>query len=247
MKENVLMDLGLSQNESKIYLALLNHGAANPTVIAELSRIHRVNVYDSLARLKERGLVSEITHAGKRQFQAAQPEALKNIIREKEIKLDKILPELQMAGRLATSQQHVQIYEGYDFIRNLFLHFLEVKEDILALDIPKYVVVNMGTFFQEVIHKRRAEQQQKMYHIYNQDAIDRIQFLNSLPYTQARYLNKEISQNEMTLICGDEVCIHIFSMETDKKPMAILIRDKHVADTFRRNFFLLWEQALVPK
>src|SRR3989338_4633425 len=147
MKENVLMDLGLSQNESKIYLSLLHHGAANPTIIATESGIHRVNVYDSLAKLKEKGLVSEIIHAGKRQFQAAQPEALKNIIKEKEIKLHKILPELQMAGRLAANSQNVQIYDGYDFIRNLFLHFLDVNEDILAMDVPKYVVHNMGTFF----------------------------------------------------------------------------------------------------
>ena len=246
MKDKVLMELGLSQNESKIYLALLEHGAANPTIIAEESGIHRVNVYDSLAKLKERGLVSEIIYAGKRQFQAAPPEALKNIIKEKEIRLSKILPELQMAGRLALNSQTVQMYEGYDFIRNLFLHFLEINEDILALDVPKYVVENMGTFFQDVIHTRRAAQKQNMYHIYNKDALDRIRFLNSLPFTQARYLDKEVSLNEMTLICGDEVSIHIFSLDPSKKPIVIVIKDKMVADTFRRNFFLLWDQATKP-
>ena len=52
MKENILMDLGLSKNESKIYLSLLEQGISTATQVAEKSGIHRVNVYDSLNKLK---------------------------------------------------------------------------------------------------------------------------------------------------------------------------------------------------
>ena len=100
MKEQTLMDLGLSQNESKIYISLLETGSTSATKIAQKSGVHRVNVYDSLTKLKEKGLVSELSSEGKKNYQASPPQALKNILKEKEIRLNKIIPELELSNNL---------------------------------------------------------------------------------------------------------------------------------------------------
>ncbi len=240
MKEELLAELGLSKNETKIYLSLLEIGSASMTQIADASGVHRVNVYDSIHKLKQKGLVGEISLDNKRTYQPAPPEALRSIIREKEMKLDKVLPQLQLANKLNPGKQNVQIFEGWDFIRNMFLHLLDVKQDILALDVPVFAINHLGKYFQEVIHTRRAEQKQMMYHIYSKEATERIKFLNALPYTKARYLERNHDHNVTTTICGDEVAIHILH-EKEQKPLTIFIKNQAVADAYRLNFFTLWE------
>ncbi len=245
MKEQILSELGLAPNETKIYLVLLEKGDCTASQVAEASGIHRVNVYDSINKLKDKGLASEIIKSGKKFFQAAPPHLLKNILKEKEIKLNRIMPELLLASQLNKSQIPVQIFEGYDFLRNIFLHFIEIKQEIYAQDAPKFIIDKVGKYFQEVIHKRRAQQKQWMYHIYSKEAIDRINFLNALPYTEARYLNQK-DHNVMTLICGDEVCICLVNEEGDQKPTFIMINNSRVAEVYRNHFKLMWQKAIKP-
>jgi sugar-specific transcriptional regulator TrmB len=245
MKEETLGELGLTQNESKVYLSLLEKGFSTATQIAESSGIHRVNVYDAVNKLKERGLVGEMLHQGRRCYQAAPPSALRNLLTEKEIKLNKILPELELHNKLTKKEQVVQVFEGYDFIRNMFLHFLEMKEDILDWDVPKFVLDQMGKYFQEEIHNRRAKQRQWMYHIYSKEAAERVKFLNTLPYTKARCSEEDTSSKVTTTICGDEVIIQVY-YEGDKKPVSILIKNKEIADSYRLHFWSQWERSVKP-
>ncbi len=251
MKEEVLTDLGLSKNESKVYISLLEMGTGNPTKISDSSSIHRVNVYDALNRLKEKGLVSESKLDGKKNYQAAPPEFLKNIIREKEMKLDKILPELQLKSNLSGIKPEVEVYEGYDFVRNLFLHFLKKKEDIYNLDVPTFVVNRIGTDFQNAFHKRRIQQKQQHLHIYSKAALEvhrkRMDYLNSLPHTGARYLENGGNENVSTTICGDEVIIRLYHENSSSKPLSIRIKNQKIADAYKANFLILWKRAKEPK
>src|SRR3989339_136977 len=47
-KEATLQELGLTHNESKIYLALLEQGCVTAGKVTEKCHLHRANVYDEL-------------------------------------------------------------------------------------------------------------------------------------------------------------------------------------------------------
>lgn len=251
MKEEILVDLGLTRNEAKIYISLLEIGSGTATKIAESSGVHRVNVYDSLKKLKEKNLASQLKDEDKTVFKASPPNFLINILKEKEIQLQQIIPMLELSHQFSKGEVNVQIYEGYDFLRNMFLRFLENKKDIFTLGIPKFVLRQMGAqgmdgkYFQEEIHKRRAKQKQMMYHVYNSDAIERIKFLNTLPYTEAKCLPKEYDQLVMMAMCGEEFNILLF-FESKEKPIIISITNQRVVDAFEKYFWLIWEKAKVP-
>ncbi len=247
LKEELLMEFGLSLNESKVYLSLLDQGFSSAAKIAEVSGVHRVNVYDSVSRLKEKGLIGEIMLDGKKCFQAAPPAALGNLLKEKEIKFQKILPELELLNHFSKPINEVYVYEGWDFIRNLFLQCLAMHEPIFALDVPRHGIQQLGPYFQEIIHKRRSEQQQMMYHIYSIESIDRIRFLNTLPFTEARYLERNQDGNVTTTICGEIVAIHVISEAGIQKPSSIMIKNKAIADAYRNHFWQLWEKAKIPE
>ena len=58
MEEELLAEFGLTRNEIRVYLTLLKMGSALAGEITEKTGIHRRNIYDSLERLQEKGLVS---------------------------------------------------------------------------------------------------------------------------------------------------------------------------------------------
>ena len=93
--EECLRELGFSKNESRVYLALLEIGSSNVGRVAARSGVYRTNVYDALEGLVKKGLSSFVVKKGVKYFEAINPEALLEILRERESKLVKILPLLK--------------------------------------------------------------------------------------------------------------------------------------------------------
>ena len=81
---DILLKLGLSQNEAKIYLGTLKTGVATAKVIAENSDVGREDVYRVLPALQELGLVRK--HLGvPAKYEAINPdEAMKILFYQKE-------------------------------------------------------------------------------------------------------------------------------------------------------------------
>ena len=93
VNQEALVKFGLSENESKVYLFLLRQGSSKVNEIYEGTKIQRTFVYEILRNLLEKGLVSYVVKSGIKYFEASNPDKLKEIIEEKKILLDKILPE----------------------------------------------------------------------------------------------------------------------------------------------------------
>ena len=91
----VFQELGLSKNESRIYETLLREGELPVGQIAVRSRIHRRNVYDSIQRLLEKGLVFEILQKSENKYQAVDPNKLRELIQAKEQQLSLVMPQLE--------------------------------------------------------------------------------------------------------------------------------------------------------
>ncbi len=239
-KEGILQELGLSKNDARVYTTLLQESANTISAIAKRSGIHRANVYDAMSRLKSKGLLAESTKNGKKAFKAANPASLINLLHEKELKLNEVLPQFKLDYHMSENSNMVEVYEGAAAIRNVFQHCVEIKEDIYAFGLPKNIIHLIGEHFQNAIHKKRAKQKQWMYHIYNSDATKRMKFLNTLPYTKARALSPAFDCPVTTVVCGDQVCV--MSIDSDK-PTIIIIRNKEMAKAYQKYFQILWEKT----
>ena len=209
------------------------------TEISKNSKLHRANVYDSIEKLKKKGLVNYIKKNNKTHYQASDPNSFLNLLKEKELAFKGILPQLKLNYKLSSQKSSVEIYEGVAAIRNLMKHYLEKKEDIYDYGVPKIAVQLIGKFSQDYIHKQRAKQKQWMYHIYNSDAKERIKYLNTIPYTKAKYLPQEYDSPVTTRICGNEVSITHYS----ENPITIIIRNKQMAKSYKNYFKILWKKA----
>ena len=88
-------------------------------------------------------------------------------------------------------------------------------------------------------HKRRIEKKIMMKHIYNSDAYERIKYLKSLKYTEVRILPSEYNSPVATNVVGDEVIM----IQWTENPVIITIKNRKIADAYRRYFNYLWKDA----
>lgn len=237
-QEEALEHVGLSKNEGKVYLTLLELGTCNVGKIAEKSKLYRPNIYDALERLKRKGLVNYVSLENKKQYQASDPANLMNLLEQKQTLLKSIMPQLMLNHKLASQRVEVQIFEGIPAIRNMTRRFVDKKEEIVCFGIPKMVTDLNGVEFHNNLHKRRIENKVKMWHIYNADGRERAKYLTTLPHTYCRVFPYNNPVN--TRVCGDEVAIVNYSADP---ALLILIKNEQMAKAYKDYFWVLWEQA----
>ena len=76
--QSTLESLGLTKNEVKTYLALLELGSVPAGPLIKKLGMHRAAVYNLLDILIEKGLVHFVSKANRKNFEALKPEKLLN-------------------------------------------------------------------------------------------------------------------------------------------------------------------------
>ena len=130
MHEEILEELGLSQNEARIYAALLELGESSITDISKQVNIHRRSSYDAINRLLEKGLVSPIIDEKEKRFVPVEPDKLLEILEEKRTRLQTALPEMQKLFAHEKVAERVYLYKGTEGYKNYLRDMLRVKEDV---------------------------------------------------------------------------------------------------------------------
>jgi len=239
---DVLEDLGLSEAEAKVYLALLETGQTLAGPIIKKTGLHRSTTYQILQRLIEKGLVSYIVKAGKRYFEAAEPERFLNILKTKEEKLLDILPALKKKKELSKLKQEVEVFSGYKGIRTVCDKILEELKDG-----GEYLDFGVSGLFRDVMgpywdlwQKRKRKYNIKAKCIFNEELIKKNPKLLKDYFGEARFHPKEYSSPTDTIIYKDTVVLFVW---TAKPPIAIVIKNKENADGYRRQFQLMWKYS----
>lgn len=127
-----LVKLGLSKEESDVYLAVLELGGTYASSIARKAKISRVNCYYVLEKLKKRGLVSSYLKDNVKIFAAEPPQVLVSQLEEKYKKAKKLLPELLSVTNSLSFKPKIRSYEGIEGIKNIFEQTLEAKSEVLG-------------------------------------------------------------------------------------------------------------------
>ena len=150
MYEPIFQKIGLAKNEAKIYETLLKEHESSAGEIANKSRVHRRNVYDSLNRLIEKNLVIEIIKKKETFYQAAHPNKLLDIIEKKEDQIKKIVPELQKTYEEAKLEQEVYISRGIEARKNDMINMLNLSNEV-------YFIGAKGVWFDKRIKQAFIE------------------------------------------------------------------------------------------
>lgn len=123
MLEKYLQEIGLSDKEAAVYLALLAMDNASVVQLAEKTNIKRPTVYVVLEALAKKGLVSETTIGKKTHYQAEPPERLETFVERQRVLLDErskrlkdIIPQIKSVQRESGERPVVRYFEGREGI-----------------------------------------------------------------------------------------------------------------------------------
>lgn len=246
--EEILEKAGLSKNEAKVYLALLNFGLTSAKPLIDKLKLHRQIVYDCLSSLIEKGLASYVIQANRKYFKASSPKQFLEFFNkeEEEIKKQKeefrsILPKLE-EKHLNEEKQESTLYYGNKGIKSLLDDMLNEKKEIQTIGASdtnaeafKYhLEFNLPKF-----HMVREKKKIPYRLILSKEMKERAQELSKLKHTEVKLLPKEFTSNSSTNIYGDKVSIILWGSQ----PFGILIKSQEIAEAQRKHFNLLWKLA----
>jgi|SRR3989344_9353430 len=246
MEIKLLEGLGLTKNEIRLYIALLELGTAPAGVLIKKVGMYRATVYDIINLLIDKGLVSYVIKANRKYFEAQDPSRLleyldskKQDLIKKENELKKIIPELRLKRKLSKEEQEGMIYKGKKGLKSIF-------EDILKEKKPWFVFGATGQFKEMFhayfihFHNRRTKLKIPLKIIFN-EKIREEKREKELKLCKIKYLPESYITPATTFIYNDKVVIINWSIE----PIAFLIRSNRTADSYRSFFDILWKTAML--
>ena len=132
----ILNDIGLSNNESEVYLASLSLGATTILRIARSAEMKRSTVYSIIDSLKQKGLMKTEIKGLKSTFVAESPERLEIILENRKNEFKNNLPEFLALYNLKDTQSTIKYYEGFESLKNIYMETLKEinpHEDYLVI------------------------------------------------------------------------------------------------------------------
>ncbi len=241
-----LKNLGFSDKEITIYLALLSLGPAPIRKIGEKADINRGTVHEALKKIQKEGLVAYYHKEKHQYFVAEDPVALNNLLRKKKNDLEKVSEELietvpQLRSLYSSSEDRpvVKYYEGPKGVRAILNDVLISCE---ALVKKEYVTYSSSTIRPKLYEK-------EVFPDYTEERIKRKIHVQTISIGEGgkeaglderRWLTKETSAPTYTLIYADKVAF--VSVDRKNNLHGVIIEDKHIFETQRLIFDFLWPQ-----
>jgi len=246
MHAHDLEKFGLSDKESKVYLAVLEFGPATVIQIAQRAGINRPTTYVQIGRLLNSGLVSSQERGKKTYFAAEPPERLQELIRvkqsevaEQDKRLKEILPELQTIFDSAEERPKVRFYEGKAGI-------MAMADDIFSKNTVEIFTISSVDLFNKIFSRdenTKFEELRKRHNIsvkylYNNTA-------GSLPKSRfATVEDRWIPDDKFPVTSGIDIYQNKISAFALKgKIIGVIIESSEISKTMRSIFKLAWEAA----
>jgi len=244
--EKLLEEVGLTKNEVKVYLALLDIGLTTTSAVIKRTGVNTSKVYESLERLLKKGLVSYTIIKNKKHWQAEDPKKLKEFlndekkkIEQKEKQIELVLPQLQAKKKIKGETPEYSIYEGLKGIKTAREKVLDIlkKNDVFYIILSTMPINEKLEGYWLDFQKRRSKKGIKCKYIFNKDFKKLGEKRERFPLTQSKYVKSEILSPTWIEIYRDYVGIGALS----DNPSIFLIKNKEIAKGFLNYFNFLWK------
>ncbi len=236
MDKKILERAGLSKGEIEVYLTLMKLGPSLVSKIAQETGLHRTNIYDTLEKLREKGLAAYVIKENRKYFSASPPDKLLDYIKEREEEIKSIMPELNTYMTFPRSESIVEIYKGKEGLKTVLKDIIKENKDYVVFEEKGHIEKVLPHFFPQ-FNKKLNKNKIKVKVLTNKKDIAKRSLMN------IRLLPEFIPFPAATAIYGNKVAIFVW----DEPYHAILINSKQVADSYRNFFNALWKTANADK
>ena len=237
MDKQILKELGLTNNETEVYLTLLKTGSISVNEIAEKSGLHRQAVYDALDRLLEKGFVSFVIKNNKKYFQGINPEKILEYLKEKEDNFKYILPDLLNLTRLPREDTFVEFFKGKAIVRTVYRDIIKEFQKnsgtvmISGVDERKFMEEDKIALKQHLLKLRKLKSKEKIL------VKEGDKYFVEGPQTKYKWISEESFNPTPIYVYNNKLTVIIWGNPN----YAIIIKNRNLADAYRKQFNMLWK------
>lgn len=237
MDTTALENIGLSNAEIKVYLALLGLGSAKAGEVLKRSGLQNSVVHLTLAKLVEKGLASFVRRGSVRHYLASDPRTIVKFVEEKKQQLEQLLPALS-AKQKKLERQEAQVFEGFAGFKAMLYEFIEDAERG-----DEYLFFSFYTpleqDYQEVF---------KFYENFEQERLERgIVVKGVAPESVRGRMGKRKFENIVFVKFPTLQNLSIFRNRVimtpwDERQISFLVTSSQLAENYRQYFYSIWRQ-----
>lgn len=234
---NILLDLGLSQQEIDAYLACLRLDGAPASDIAQIMGAKRTTIYATLRSLAGKGLVLLYFKKGKRVYHAVDPQKLPRLYTKKIEVLSSAIPYLQSLTKLQPQPFGVRTIESIEELRLFYtdiLHEYKGKSYRAIGSTPSWQGADANFFIE--YRKQRAKARIKTRLLLTADSKEYNPQDPSL-LREFKYLPEDYPFKSTIDIFDDKILI----ISPELTSPAVVIETPIMVDVFKSMFDIIWD------
>ncbi len=249
--EEILKDLGLTENEARVFLGAVKAGLSPISRVAHEAGIARTYVYELVQQLKQKGLLAEVEERGVKKIQALDYGGLLAYVGRRQRDLQALEKELEKSeGEFKAlcsglpQKTKVRFFEGVEGIKSINA---EIKKDLEKLKIPYQFYVVFSADRMEAVLPGWIEENR---HIYFDTLMKKFCIISDTPLLP-KFLEKSQTQKNMFKkiwlkefgeFSTDTLCWQnkIAYLDMKDNPSGIIIENFAVVQTFVMWFKQMW-------
>jgi sugar-specific transcriptional regulator TrmB len=239
-----LLELGLSDKEASVYLAMLELGPASVQDIAKKSGVNRSTSYLAIEILQKRGLASSTQRASKMLFTAESPSRLAAVLNrerqeidEKKKKLEESIPYFLALYNAIDDKPQVRFFEGPEGISAVREIMQRARGEYLS-----FTAIDEGTIKVSKINEaQRLKTSRKVHGRFIYSLKPGIQLPKmDLTHWEARELpyGAYPFTGEINIVDNK-----VAAIVAKGKATAFVVENREMADLFRAMFNAAWRVA----
>ncbi|MDQ3379878.1 MAG: TrmB family transcriptional regulator [Actinomycetota bacterium] len=250
-----LSDLGLTNYEARVYLALTRRGSSTASETARVAGIPRQRIYDVLSSLVGRGLASTRPGQVTKYVASAPEEAIERLVSDHRTRLEELERESRLLAEsleptFDAGQEHVDPLEYIEVLRDrgaINQRFGElqagIEKEILVFTKPPY-----ATPPEENVEGLEVTQSHEVYSVYELSIFDDAENVEGVRrFLEAGEQARFVESLPLKLVIIDERIV-LFGMED---PVAVgpaltmlVVEHPALAKILRVAFMKVWEEGL---
>ncbi len=248
-----LQEIGFSEKEAMVYLAILQMGMAKISDISRKINIPRTSVYNHLERLIENDYLRKTKNQGVEYLVASDPEVILDNQRDKINSFSEILSELKRLGDLPSKRPNIEFSDVKSGMLNMNKTILEVNNEkypVCAIESGQAMsslVDIAGWKFMYNLQKKINKKQPSVLSIFTDDALPCLQkmpipmqkiFCSRLPVLN--FLKKEEFPFEISMFLVYPRYIFIM---VPQNLFSIQIENNHIYRSFKTMFLEIFKKT----
>lgn len=238
--EAELRDFGLSDNEIEVYLALLKTGISTANRIAELTGIKRSTCYDTLRLLVSKGIISTHIRDDKNYFEAAPPQKIVDILKYKEERIEKILPELEQLRGVIPERSAVSFFQGKNGVIAVLNEILDTGDSFLFYGSRKKSLKALAHYPENFIQKRAEKGINLRAVLAEEDRVDTVYKMSEIKKLSKLRFSEDLNNiDAIVFIYGTKVAF----LSCGEDLAGIIIESPSILKQQQQIFAMLWQNA----